>query len=130
MKTRLKRACYILALAVPLALLGGCTAGPSYRNHTVDQVVKPSGGEATTLRFRVPHGAVVKAHVVAFDTEGRRMDGDILPVDPSLMEVDRVVSGPDDYAVLGLHPGRTALRLVAGGQIVREVEAEVYEGDI
>jgi hypothetical protein len=130
MKTIAMRAPCNFLLGAALALLAGCSTGPAYRNHTVDQVVKPSGGEATTLRFRVPHGAVVKAHVVAFDSYGRRMEGDIVPADPSVIEVDHVVSGPDDYAILGLRPGRTALRLFAAGDLVREVEGEVYEGEL
>ena len=127
MNTRKLRGCLVLVGALALAsLLGGC-GGPEYRAHQVDQVVKPSGGEASVLRVRVPHGAVVKAHILAFNTDSKRMEGDVVSGDPTVVEVNRVITGPDDYAFLGLRTGKTVLRLVADGQVAREVECEVFE---
>lgn len=130
MKTLKNKGSARFLLLVALASFGVACGGPRYAKHDVDQVVKPSGGEANAVRFRVPHGAVVKAHIIAFNDESKRMEGDVVSGDPTVIEINRVISGPDDYALLGLRAGKTTLKLVAGGQVTREVEAEVFDTDL
>lgn len=113
----------VLAL---LALLGSTTAcGPDYDHTVIDGVVTGTPrGSIDIARVIVAEGALVKAHIVSFDTDREKMPTDVRSADPATLQVSKVVS-TDDYAFLGLKAGTTTVEIKAQGDTVLILEAIV-----
>lgn len=105
------------------ALLGGC--GNHYSTHTFDQVQTPAGGQVSTQSVRVPLGAAAKAHVMAYDDDGHRMNGDVRSSDPTVLDVQNLVTGDDDWVFLGRRAGHVEIQLYANGVLERTIPADV-----
>ncbi len=110
--------------ALPLALLA---CGPDYDHTSIDGVVTGKlGGSVDIARVTVSEGAIVKAHIVSYNTDKKTMAMDIHSADESILQVKPVVSS-NDYAFLGLAPGHTTVEIKADGDTVLVLEAIVTQ---
>jgi hypothetical protein len=116
-----------LSLAAVLAFAAVACGGPHYSTHEIDKVVSPTGGTMTLSKVTVPLGGAVKAHVVAYNNDHKRMGGGVLSDNPSVVGVSNVITGDDDWIFLGVTAGTTVVHLQADGQVVRDIEAEVVD---
>ncbi len=116
-----------LSLLGLLSLSAVACGGPHYSTHEIDNSVSPTGGTITLSKVTVPLGGAVKAHVVAYNSDHKRMGGGVESDNPSVMGVSNVISGDDDWVFLGIAPGTTVVHLQADGQVVRDIEAEVVD---
>jgi len=116
-----------LSLAALLAFAAVACGGPHYSTHEIDAVVSPTGGTMTLSKVTVPLGGAVKAHVVAYNSDHKRMSGGVESDNPSVIGVSNVITGDDDWIFLGVTAGTTVVHLQADGQVVRDIEAEVVD---
>ena len=116
-----------LSLAAVLSFAAVACGGPHYSTHEIDKVVSPTGGTMTLSKVTVPLGGAVKAHVVAYNNDHKRMGGGVLSDNPSVVGVSNVITGDDDWIFLGVTAGTTVVHLQADGQVVRDIEAEVVD---
>jgi hypothetical protein len=119
---------FALPLVACALAAAGCS-GPEY-DHTEITAVRPPPaplvGSVTRARVHVSVGAVVTAHLVAYNDDRKPMSLALYAKDPSVVEVVNVVS-EHDYAFLGLRPGVTEVELKADGDRVLVVTAEVVD---
>ena len=119
-----------LALLASFALASVACAGPHYSDNIVDTIVKPTGGAIdfdNTHTITVPLGGAIKAHVVSYDSDKKRMSGAITSDNASVLTVSNVITGDDDWAFLGTTAGTTVIHLVADGVVVRDITATVVD---
>jgi hypothetical protein len=114
-------------LAAALAFAAVACGGPHYSTHEIDGVVSPTGGTMTLSKVTVPLGGAVKAHVVAYNSDHKRMGGGVVSDNPTMLGVSNVITGDDDWIFLGQTAGTTVVHLQADGQVVRDIEAEVVD---
>ncbi|MBL8613900.1 MAG: hypothetical protein JNL38_41555 [Myxococcales bacterium] len=116
-----KLSCALVAAAA--LALGGC--GSEYSTHTIDDVATPAGGSVSQQAIRVPYGAAVKAHIMAYDDDGHRLGGDVQSSDPTVVDVANLVTGDDDWVFFGRRAGHAEIRLYANGRLQRTIPADV-----
>jgi hypothetical protein len=117
----------ILSFAGLLAVAAVGCGGPHYSTHEIDSVVSPTGGTMTLSKVTVPLGGAVKAHVVAYNNDHKRMGGGVEADNPAVIGVSNVITGDDDWIFLGVTAGTTVIHLQADGQVVRDIQAEVVD---
>lgn len=109
-------------LLVPLALVA---CGPDYDRTEISGVVTGKlGGSVNVSRVSVPEGSIVKAHLVSYDTDDKTMTAEIRSADERVLQVAPVVT-KDDWAFLGVAPGRTTVDIKADGHTVLVIDAIV-----
>jgi hypothetical protein len=116
-----------LSLFGLLALGTVACGGPHYSTHTIDNSVSPTGGTITLSKVTVPLGGAVKAHIVAYNSDHKRMGGGVESDNASVVGVSNVVTGDDDWVFLGVTAGTTVVHLMADGVVVRDIQAEVVD---
>ena len=103
---------FILIVAVAsLVALAGCGADYDHTDITNVKGSPPFPGTMNYARVVVPVGMLVTAHIVSYDDDHKTMTTGIRSKNPSVVDVQTVVS-PNDYAFFGLAPGsaKAALR--------------------
>lgn len=118
----------LLTLAALAFASLGVACGPDYERLEIEGIVQPSGltGEVSRARIVVPHGMVMKAHIVAFNDDDDRMALRLRPVDTSILSVETVIADAN-FAFLGLRPGTTDVEVLADGERVLTIQAVVPE---
>lgn len=112
-------------LLAGIVAFGLAACGPSYERTEITGIrLSKLGGGIDNHRLEVHEGMIVKAHIVAWNDDQEPMPLLIRAVDPSVIEVARVIHA-DDYAFIGLRLGQTKIELVADGEVVHRIDAEV-----
>jgi hypothetical protein len=119
------------SLAVLSAFAFGAVAcgGPHYKDHEVDSIKSPTGGtlDFNSGKIKIPLGGAVKAHIVAYDSEHHRLGGGVTSDQSGIVAVGNEFTGDDDWVFFGVTPGTTVVHLLASGQTVRDIQAEVVD---
>lgn len=116
-----------LSLLGLFAMSAVACGGPHYSTHEINDSVSPTGGTITLSKVTVPLGGAVKAHIVAYNSDHKRMGGGVESDNPSVVGVTNVITGDDDWIFLGVTAGVTVIHLQADGQVVRDIQAEVVD---
>ncbi len=116
-----------LSLGFLLALSAVACGGPHYSTHEIDNSVSPTGGTISLSKVTVPLGGAVKAHIVAYNSDHKRMGGGVESDNATIVGVSQVITGEDDWVFLGVTAGTTVVHLQADGQVVRDIQAEVVD---
>jgi hypothetical protein len=122
MTTRPLRCLFALAAA---SLATGCAA--TYSHTDISQVSSNElQSQVNATHIQVTHGGIVTAHIAPFNSDGNPMVGDVASEDTSVIQVYRA-TGDNNYALLGVKPGRTHLEFKADGVTVVTIDTEVTE---
>ena len=113
----------LLGAAVAFALAStGCAA--SYdRTDITDVSQGEMPGTVSLNTVRVTEGALITAHVIPYNSDGNPLNGEVRSQNPKILDCTRAVG--NKWAFLGVSKGTTTVELVADGEIVGRITAEV-----
>jgi hypothetical protein len=119
--TTMKRHLLCATLASALACTGCAATYDRTEITDVSQGDLPSTVSLSSIR--VTQGALVTAHVIPLNSDGNPLDGDVRSDNPKILDCSRATG--NKWAFLGVSKGTTTVSLLADGQVVGRVTAEV-----
>lgn len=117
----------IARLAVALAglVFGGAACGPEYDRTEFTAVVPDDfGGGIDVTSIRVHEGMILKSHIVAWNDDREPMSLVLRSENPQVLEIANVITA-HDYVFIGRKQGDTLVELVADGEVVLRIPAQV-----
>ncbi len=110
---------------VVLGVLALAACGPDYDRTEFSGIVRDDlSGGISVQRLSVHEGMILKSHILVLNDDNDPMALTVRSTDPEVVEVLSVIS-PNDYTFVGKRTGTTTIELLADGELVLRVPAEV-----
>ncbi len=114
---------YLLGAALAFAVLSTGCAATYDRTDITDVSQGDMPGTVSLNTVRVTEGALITAHVIPYNSDGNPLNGEVRSQNPKILECTRAIG--NKWAFLGVSKGTTTVELVADGEIVGRITAEV-----
>jgi hypothetical protein len=114
---------HLLGAALAFAVAStGCAA--SYdRTDITDVSQSDMPGTVSLNTVRVTEGSLLTAHVIPYNSDGNPLNGEVRSQNPKVLDCTRAIG--NKWAFLGVSKGTTTVELVADGEVVGRITAEV-----
>jgi hypothetical protein len=121
-KTSMMKKTTTTALLLGLLASTGCAA--SYdRTEITDASQGDLPSTITLASISITEGGLATAHVIPYNSDGHPLSGEVRSDNPKVLEVVR--ASDNKWAFLGVSTGTTSVTLLADGQVVGRINAEV-----
>jgi hypothetical protein len=114
-----------VAVALAGLVFGAVACGPEYDRTEFTAIVPDDfGGSINVSSVRVHEGMILKSHTVAWNDDREPMSLVIRSENPEILEIANVITA-HDYVFIGRKVGTTHVELVADGEVVLRIPAQV-----
>ena len=114
----------LLSAAVLFGALASTGCAATYDRTEITDVSQSDLPATVSLdAIRVSEGTLATAHVIPYNSDGNPLPGELRSDNPKVLDCTRATN--NKWAFLGVSKGTTIVSVIADGQIVGRINAEV-----